>query len=292
MAQTTRAGAIDTTDLAVQLGLFVLGLTALTTGVIGLGKSFSSGDNVAGSFAFTAAGVGILGLAARSIKQRSGEARATSRPPFRPAGWTPPAFPFENSGEPFPQFSAAAAQPAAPDVWTAGSILTALGVIDWHQFERFCAALLRADGYEVARQGTVQADGGVELIGEKGTERLLVQCKHWRTRSVTEDAIHGLMADMAQSGANRGAIYSLHGTVTTATPFARQHDITLVDGGELATHAYVHLTTQQLDEMLNLELHHCAHCEAPMALNEGTYRSVWGGTTCPQCRAGAEQSGK
>ncbi|MES1166516.1 MAG: hypothetical protein ABUL68_00800, partial [Pseudomonadota bacterium] len=37
--------------------------------------------------------------------------------------------------------------------WTAASISEALGEIDWYQFEKFCAALLRADGYQVERKG-------------------------------------------------------------------------------------------------------------------------------------------
>jgi Holliday junction resolvase len=287
MARRKREDAIDTADLAVQLGLLVLGLTALTIGAIGLGKAFESGANLAGSFAFTAAGVGMLWFAARTLKQKTVEAR--SRPPFRPAGWTPPSFPFESSGTPFPVFSAQAAQPAAAQNWTPESVLKALGVIDWHQFERFCAAVLRADGFEVSRLGTVQADGSVELIAERGHERVLVHCKHWRTRAVKENTIHGLLASMAEFGATRGMVYALHGTPTPGTRFSEKHGITLVDGGELATHAYVQLTTQQLDEILNPELHHCAHCEAPMALSGGTYRSVWGGSTCPECRAVAGQ---
>ncbi len=289
MARRRREDAIDTADLAVQLALGALGLVSLVIGAIGLSKGLRSGDIFAGSLAFIGAGAAMLWSAARTLKQKSAEAR--SRPPFRPAGWTPPVFPLENSGTPFPMFSAVAAQPASTQTWTPDLVLKALGVIDWHQFERFCAALLRADGYEVGRQGTVQPDGSVELIAEKGRERLLVQCKHWRTHVVKENSVHGLLASMAQFGANRGAIYALHGTITPATRFAEKHGISLVDGAELATHAYVHLTSQQLDEMLNPELHHCAHCEAPMALREGTYRSVWGGTTCPQCRATLEHTG-
>lgn len=289
MARRKREDAIDTADLAVQLGLGALGLMSLVIGAIGLSKGLDSGDILAGSVAFTGAGIAMLWFVARTLKRKSAEAR--SRPPFRPAGWTPPVFPLESSGTPFPMFSAAAAQPAPAPGWTSDAIFAALGVIDWHQFERFCAALLRTEGYDVARLGTVQPDGGVELLAEKDGERLLVQCKHWRTRVVKENAIHGLLASMAQFSATRGVVFALHGGITPATRFAEKHGISLVDGAELAARAVAHLTPQQLDEILNPELHHCAHCEAPMALHEGTYRSVWGGTTCPQCRATMEHTG-
>jgi restriction system protein len=231
----------------------------------------------------------MLWFVAHNLKQKSAEAR--SRPPFRPAGWTPPVFPVENSGTPFPMFSAAAAQPAPVKVWTEESIVSALGVIDWHQFERFCATLLRAEGYDVTRLGTVQPDGSVQLMAERSGERLLVQCKHWRTRVVKENAIHGLLGSMAEFGATAGAIYALHGSVTPATRFAEKHTISLADGRELANRALAYFATQQLDEILSPGLHHCAHCEAPMVLHDGEFRSVWGGGTCPQCRATLEHTG-
>ena len=284
MARRKREHAIDGGDLAVQLGLLVIGLTALTIGTIGLAKSFGSLDSIAGSLAFTGAGILILAFVARTLQRKSAEAR--SRPPFRPAGWTPPVFPLESSGTPFPMFS-----PSATQDWTADSILTALGEVDWYQFERFCAALLRTEHYEVVRKGSAHADGGVDLIAEKNGERIFVQCKHWRTRVVRENVIHGLLAGMAQFEAPRGAVYTLHGWARPAAEFAQSHAITLVDGPELAARALARLTSQQITEILNPGLHHCPNCEAPMVLHEGTFRTLWGCSTFPRCRATLKHTG-
>ena len=289
MARRKREHAIDTADLAVQLGLLVLGLISLAIGSIGLAKGFGAGGNIAGSLAFTGAGIGVLWLVARTLRQKSAEAR--SRPPFRPPGWTPPVFPLESSGTPFPMFSPGVAQPVAAGGWTAASVLTALGEIDWYQFERFCAALLRTEGYEVVRKGSAHADGGVDLLAEKAGERIFVQCKHWRTRVVKENTVHGLLGGMARLEAKRGLIYTLHGWAKPAAQFAESHAITLVDGGELAAQAVARLTPQQLTEILDPGLHHCPSCEAPMVWHEGTFRSLWGCSTAPRCQATLKHTG-
>lgn len=46
------------------------------------------------------------------------------------------------------------------------------------QFEGWCAARLREQGYRVTEVGG-QSDHGVDLIAEREGERLVVQCKRW-----------------------------------------------------------------------------------------------------------------
>ena len=290
MARNKREGAIDGRNLAVQLLLLVLGLVFLAIGTIGLARAFGSLDRIAGGIAFSGAGIVMLAFVARSLARKSAEVR--SRPPFRPAGWTPPAFPLGPvSGTPFPMFSAAAAQPAPAAAWTTESILAALGEIDWFQFERFCAALLRVNGYEVLRKGGAHPDGGVDLIGERDGERLFVQCKHWRTRVVKESAIHHLLAGMAQFDATSGAVYTLNGWNRSAAEFAAGHRITLVNGGELAARGLAHLSPEQLTQILNPALQHCPTCEAPMVWREEMFGSHWACSTAPRCTATLKHTG-
>ena len=289
MARRKREQAIDTADLVVPLGLLCFGLGLLVIGGIGLTKAFSVGGDLAGSLAFTGTGVLAVAFVARTLQRKSAEAR--SRPPFRPPGWTPPVFPGQTSGTPFPMFSAAANASAVAHVWTAESILTALGEIDWYQFERFCAALLRSEGYEVVRKGGARPDGGVDLTADRGKERIFVQCKHWRTRVVKEAVIQDLLDGMIEFDAARGVIYTLHGWARPAAQAAQKHAITLVDGTDLAAQALARLTTRQLTEILNPKLHHCPNCEAPMDWHEGTFRSLWGCSTYPRCRATLKHTG-
>ncbi len=284
MARYKRAAAIDGSDLSVQLGLTGLGLVSLAIGTIGLARAFGSLDHIAGGLAFTGAGILLLAYVTRIRTRQSAEVR--SRAPFRPAGWTPPVFPLgPASGTPFPMRSPAASQLAPTETWTTGSILAALGEIDWHQFERFCAALLRTNGYEVVRKGGAQPDGSVDLLAERDGERLLVQCKHGRARVVKENVIHGLLGGMTQYDAARGAVYTLNGWNKPAAVFAARHGLTLVNGGELASRALAHLTPRQLSEILNPALHHSPNCEAPMVCRDGTFHSLWGCSTAPRCQA-------
>jgi hypothetical protein len=54
--------------------------------------------------------------------------------------------------------------------WSVDKIEDSLGEIDWYQFEKFCAALLRSEGFSVERKGGAQPDGGVDLIATKNGE--------------------------------------------------------------------------------------------------------------------------
>lgn len=292
MARRRRDREIDGVEIAVQLGLLFLGMVVLASGILGLGKLFSSVISIIVTLLFLAAGFLALFFAGRTLYRKSAEAR--SRPPFRPAGWTPPVFPNANAlstGTPFPMFFAEVPPSAVMRTWTATTILAALEQIDWYQFERFCAALLRSDGYDVVRKGGAHADGGVDLIAEKGDERILVQCKHWRTREVKENILHGLLGGMTQFQVNRAALYTLHGWTKAAGRFAAKHSILLVDGETLAARAAAQLTAKQLHEVLNPELHHCPKCEAPMVWRESGFRSLWGCSNYPRCTGTLKHSG-
>ena len=292
MARRRRDREIDGVEIAIQLGLLFLGMVVLASGILGLGKLFSSVLSIVVTLLFLIAGFLALFIAGRKLYRNSAEAR--SRPPFRPAGWTPPVFPnahAQSTGTPFPMFFAEVPPSAVMRMWTPTTILAALEQVDWYQFERFCAALLRSDGYEVVRKGSAHADGDVDLIAEKGDERILVQCKHWRTREVKENVLHGLLGGMTQFQVNRAAIYTLKGFTKAAGRFAAKHSIQLYDGEALAARAAAHLTPKQIHEVLNSELHHCPKCEAPMVWHEGNFRSVWSCSNAPRCNGTLKHSG-
>jgi Holliday junction resolvase len=290
MTRPRRTREIDLAGVAAQLGLLCLGLVVLATGSIGLIKLISTGVNIAASLAFTAAGVLMLIVVGRTIHRGSAETRS----PIvrRPPGWTPPVFPrAQKTGAPFPIFSAAGSTAGFAPAWTPTTILTALGEIDWFQYERFCAALLRTEGYEVVRKNGARPDGGVDLVVEKGGERMLVQCKHWRTLTVKENAVRALLGSMTHFEVTRGTLYTLNGWTQHAADFAAAHAITLVDGEELSQRAVARLTPKQLDEVLNLAAHHCPKCEAPMVWREGNFYSYWGCSTFPRCRGTLKSTG-
>jgi restriction system protein len=172
----------------------------------------------------------------------------------------------------------------ATTVWTVPAVRAALNRIDWYQFEKFCAALLQADGFSVTRLGGARPDGGVDLIVEKDGARALIQCKHWRTWDVKENIVREMLGSMTALKVRQGAIYTLKGWTRPAAEFAAQHDITLVNGDELAQSAQSQLSASQLEDLLRPGIHHCPKCEAEMVLRTGDFPSFWGCSRYPQCR--------
>ncbi len=179
----------------------------------------------------------------------------------------------------------------APKIWDFGTIRTALEEIDWYQFEKFCAALLTADGFAVERKGGAQPDGGVDLIVTKDGGRALIQCKHWRTWTVQERVVREMLGSMTHHGVRQGAIYTLKGWTEPAARFAAEHDITLVNGDELAKSAAFQLTPTQLEAVLDTRQHHCPKCESPMLWKEGNFTPFWGCSRYPRCRGKLNYSG-
>ncbi|MBC7365225.1 MAG: restriction endonuclease [Undibacterium sp.] len=179
----------------------------------------------------------------------------------------------------------------AEPAWNRSKIQHALGEIDWYQFEKFCAALLRSEGYDVDRKGGAQPDGGVDLVATKGGESQLVQCKHWRTWTVQEKTIRELLGSMTHFKVNRGALYTLNGWTRPAGAFAAEHGIVLADSDSLASRALIQLPESKLEELLNGSGHHCPKCEASMIWRTGNFKSFWGCSTYPRCRSILKYSG-
>lgn len=187
-----------------------------------------------------------------------------------------------------PQSQASCRWKAAPEKafeWSQATILERMGKIDWYQFEKFCAAILKAEGYSVARKGGAQPDGGVDLIASKYADNdTLIQCKHWRTWKVGESVVRQMLGSMTDFGVRLRAIYSIKQWTQPAAEFARKHDIQMVDGAQLAERALAKLTPGMLDQILNNDTHHCPKCESPMIYRTGSFKPFWGCSTYPRCR--------
>ena len=173
-------------------------------------------------------------------------------------------------------------------VWTAAEVEAALAEIDWFQFEKFCEALLRAEGFQVERKGGAHPDGGVDLVVSKGGLSALIQCKHWKTSQVQEKVVRELLGSMTHFGVNQAAIFCLKGGTEPAKVFAAQHDIDIVDEKELGKRAVAMLGTTALNQILDSNQKHCPKCEAPMIERNGRFGSFWGCSRYPQCRGKLE----
>ncbi|MCC5789795.1 MAG: restriction endonuclease [Opitutales bacterium] len=168
--------------------------------------------------------------------------------------------------------------------WTWFSILKTLPEIDWYQFEKLCAAILRAEGFGVERRGGANPDGGVDLIAEKNKTRTLIQCKHYRKWKIKEPTVRQLLGSMVDFKVDRAAIFFYGEATQPAVTMARKHGIGLVDGVSLSERAEKNLSQPDLDQLLKTGIHHCPKCESPMVLRTGNFKTFWGCSHFPHCR--------
>jgi restriction system protein len=92
--------------------------------------------------------------------------------------------------------------------------------------ERLVTGAYRARGYEAC------ASGGDWLLTRQ-SQRLLLQCKHWKTRKVSEMPVRELYGSMAGVSATGGVLISAGSFTLEATRFAGLGGIELLDGPRL-----------------------------------------------------------
>ncbi len=115
----------------------------------------------------------------------------------------------------------------------AHSRVSALDGMTWQQFERLVGEGFRMQGYRVSEIGGGGADGGVDIVLTKGTEKFLVQCKQWRAMKVGVQIVRELYGVMAARGATGGFVVTSGSFTDEAAAFARGRHIELMDGPRL-----------------------------------------------------------
>jgi restriction system protein len=111
------------------------------------------------------------------------------------------------------------------------------GVIEglsWQEFEQLVGEAFRRRGFTVSETGGGGADGGIDLVLTKGSERHLVQCKQWKALKVGVTVVRELYGVMAAHGATGGFVVCSGKYSPDAMAFARGRNIELIDGQRLA----------------------------------------------------------
>jgi len=103
----------------------------------------------------------------------------------------------------------------------------------WREFESLVGEAYRRQGYDVQETGSASGDGGIDLILERGGERVAVQCKQWLNRQVGVKVVRELYGSMADAGAMRGIIVCCGAFSPDAEAFAQRNGIELVTGRDL-----------------------------------------------------------
>lgn len=109
----------------------------------------------------------------------------------------------------------------------------ALNGMSWREFEILVGEAFRLQGFSVSETGGGGADGGVDLVLSKGTEKFLVQCKQWKAYKVGVDVVRELYGVMAARGATGGFVVTSGSFSEDAKAFADGRNVKLVDGHRL-----------------------------------------------------------
>jgi restriction system protein len=104
--------------------------------------------------------------------------------------------------------------------------------LHWRNFEELVAEAYRRQGYSVT-EGGYGADGGIDLELKKGVERVLVQCKQWKSQKVGVSVIREMFGVLTDSRADKVVVICSGKFTQQAVDFAFRKPIELIDGTEL-----------------------------------------------------------
>ena len=105
--------------------------------------------------------------------------------------------------------------------------------LSWQEFEQQLAAVYRQEGYRVEECGGSGPDGGVDLRLTRGTERVLVQCKHWKSWKVGAPVVRELYGVQVAEGATKSILITSGDISREAFAFAEGKPMELVNGDDL-----------------------------------------------------------
>jgi hypothetical protein len=114
----------------------------------------------------------------------------------------------------------------------------ALARLTWQDFEHGLAEYYRDQGYTVERHGVARplqaTQGGMDLRLRRGSETVVVQCKHWDATEVQLADVNELLGHMLNEAATRGVFVTRGRYSREATALMRrQPRLQLVDGDVL-----------------------------------------------------------
>lgn len=111
--------------------------------------------------------------------------------------------------------------------------LYSLRRLSWSEFELMVGQAYRKQGYRVLEAGQGGADGGVDLILNKGSYKIIVQCKHWKDNTVGVKVVREVYGIMFHAKANAVKIVISGSFSKDAWAFVKGKPIDLVDGRRL-----------------------------------------------------------
>lgn len=111
--------------------------------------------------------------------------------------------------------------------------LASIRSLSWQEFEHLAGEAYCRQGYVVQETGRTSGDGGIDLWLRRGDERVVVQCKRWRTYRVGVKPVRELYGVMTSERASRGVLITSGSFTREALRFADGKPLDLVAGPAL-----------------------------------------------------------
>ncbi len=167
--------------------------------------------------------------------------------------------------------------------------------LSWRDFELVVSEAFRVRGFRVSERGGSGPDGGIDIELVKNGERFLVQCKHWKTRTVGVGIVRELFGVIAAEGAQGGFVICSGAFTKDAINFAKGKTIELIGEDGLTTLFKDGAEAARSQRSVESEKHtagvktNCPKCGGAMVMrrarkgpSEGA--SFWGCERFPKCR--------
>lgn len=158
------------------------------------------------------------------------------------------------------------------------------------EFELLVGEGFRLQGFLVIESGG-GAEGGADLVLQKGEEKFLVLCREWRAPKVDVGSVRELHGLMAARGAAGGFVATSGEFTAAAAEFANACNIRLLNGAKL--HHMLEKAKQTVTMPLRIEPRMgnpiCPRCSRPMVQRLGQQganagKPFWGCPAFPGCR--------
>jgi hypothetical protein len=174
-------------------------------------------------------------------------------------------------------------KPDAVKSWTEDKILQKIHELDWYQFEKFNAALLKAEGWDTTHFRNEHGDGGKDIVAKKNGQTLYVQCKAL-SEPVREKVVRELVGSLSIAQIASGAIHAAGPFSKSAQALAATVGVWLLDDHALAARARKSMPDDQLQIVLSELPHLCPNCDSEMVFKTGDFDPFWGCPRYPRCR--------
>ena len=103
--------------------------------------------------------------------------------------------------------------------------------LTWSQVQNLLRSTFQRRGYTVEAVANNQAP--VDMVLQKGGEKVFLECRHWQVWEVPDKAVHELAGYASGAGAHHAVMVTSGHFSADARNYAEQRGVELVDGSHL-----------------------------------------------------------